>query len=230
VTEPAKHVYAAIAAVTGAMAREGIAKDRTAQGYKFRGIDDVYNALSPKLAEHQLCILPRVLDRIITERPTKSGGMMFYVVLTVEFDLVSAVDGSTHTIRTMGEAMDTSDKATNKAMSAAMKYACFMAFAIPTEGDHDSENAHHEPSPTAPRGGPAKARPVAAVPPPAADEGVLLEAQYTRLLSAAPKEQLAEIGAQIGADHKAGKLSNDARNRLAKLFTHRFNTPDAGAA
>jgi hypothetical protein len=36
--------------------------------------------------------------------------------------------------------MDSSDKATNKAMSAAYKYAAFQAFAIPTEGDNDTEN------------------------------------------------------------------------------------------
>lgn len=141
-----KHVYEAINAVTAAMSREGLAKGRKneQQGYKFRGIDDVYNALSAHLAANKLCILPRVLDRTVTERPTKSGGVSTYVVLTVAFDLVSAVDGSMHTITTMGEAMDTADKATNKAMSAAMKYACLMAFQIPTEGDNDADFSHHE--------------------------------------------------------------------------------------
>lgn len=142
------HVYAAISQVTAAMASEGLSKSRKndQQGYRFRGIDDVYNALARQLAEAKLCILPRVLARTVTERPTKSGGVSTYVVLDVEFDLVSAVDGSKHTIRTMGEAMDTADKATNKAMSAAMKYACLMAFQIPTEGDNDADAHHHEPA------------------------------------------------------------------------------------
>jgi hypothetical protein len=52
---------------------------------------------------------------------------------------VSADDGSIHVVRTMGEAMDSSDKATNKAMSAAYKYAALMTFAIPTEGDNDAD-------------------------------------------------------------------------------------------
>jgi hypothetical protein len=142
----AKHVYEAITAVTAAMSREGIAKGRTntQQNFKFRGIDDVYNALSSHLASAQLCILPRVVERSVTERPTKTGGVSTYVVLTVEFDFVSSKDGSSHTIRTMGEAMDTADKATNKAMSAAMKYACLMAFQIPTEADNDADFSHHE--------------------------------------------------------------------------------------
>ena len=143
-----KKVYQAINAVTAAMAREGIGKERSnqQQGYRFRGIDDVYNALSRHLAEQKLCMLPRVTERAFTDRPTKSGGVSTYVVLTVEFDFVSAEDDSTHTIRTMGEAMDTADKATNKAMSAAMKYACLMAFQIPTEGDNDADAHTHETS------------------------------------------------------------------------------------
>jgi hypothetical protein len=145
----AAHVYTAINEVTAAMAREGIAKGRKneQQGYRFRGIDEVYNALSGHLAAAKLCILPRVTSRSVTERPTKSGGVSTYVVLAVDFDLVSAVDGSRHTISTMGEAMDSADKATNKAMSAAMKYACLMAFQIPTEGDNDADAHHIEKAP-----------------------------------------------------------------------------------
>ena len=143
------HVYAAINAVQSAMAKEGIAKTskNTQQGYAFRGIDAVYSALAPHLAAQGLCILPRVLDRIVTEKETKSGGTLFYTVLTVEFDFVSMKDGSTHVIRTIGEAMDSGDKSTNKAMSAAYKYACFMAFSIPTEGDNDADAHTHEVAP-----------------------------------------------------------------------------------
>ena len=40
--------------------------------------------------------------------------------------------------------MDSGDKATNKAMSAAFKYAAFQAFAIPTESDNDADSTTHE--------------------------------------------------------------------------------------
>lgn len=139
-------VYAAIAEVMAELAKVGIGKNNknTQQGYKFRGIDDVYNALAPLLAKTKLLILPRVLNRVVTERETKNGGVLFYVVLDVEFDLVSGVDGSKHTVRVCGEAMDSGDKATNKAMSAAYKYACMEAFCIPTEGDNDADATTHE--------------------------------------------------------------------------------------
>ena len=64
-----------------------------------------------------------------------------------EFDFVSAEDGSKHIVKTFGEAMDSGDKATNKAMSAAYKYACFQAFSIPTESDNDADAHTHTPAP-----------------------------------------------------------------------------------
>ena len=139
-------VYEKIAAITAEMSKVGIAKDskNTQQNYKFRGIDAVYGALSPLLAKHGLCILPRVTDRTVTEQQSKSGGVLFYTVLRVEFDFVAAEDGSKHTVCTVGEAMDSGDKSSNKAMSAAYKYACFQAFCIPTEGDNDADATTHE--------------------------------------------------------------------------------------
>jgi len=140
-------VYKAINAVQAELAKSGITKDRTntqGSGYKFRGIDDVYNTIAPMLSKHGLCILPRVLSRQCDERQSKSGGALFYVTVEVEFDFVAAEDGSKHTVKTFGEAMDSGDKATNKAMSAAYKYACFQAFSIPTEGDNDADGHSHD--------------------------------------------------------------------------------------
>lgn len=134
-------VYAAIAAVMLEMSKDGIAKGRRnqQQGYQFRGIDDMYNALSPVLAKHHLCILPLVRERVVQERETQRGGVLFYVTVRVDFSFVSADDGSAHTVTTYGEAMDSADKATNKAMSAAYKYAVMQTFCIPTEGDNDPD-------------------------------------------------------------------------------------------
>lgn len=143
-------VYEAICNVTSDMSREGIAKNNRnqQQGYNFRGIDDVYNALSPLLAKHKLVVIPRMMKRESTERTTSKGGAIFYTVVEAEFDFVSAEDGSRHTARTFGEAMDSADKSTNKAMSAAYKYAAFQTFAIPTEGDNDADATTHQVAPT----------------------------------------------------------------------------------
>lgn len=139
--EAPPNVYQCIAAVQADLAKNGIGKDdeNTFDRYKFRGIDAVYNALAPLLAQHGLNILPRIIERDCQERLSKKGDPMFYVTVTAEFDLVSAADGSVHVVRTYGEAMDRSDKATNKAMAAAYKYMAFLTFAIPTEGDNDAD-------------------------------------------------------------------------------------------
>lgn len=142
-------VYKAINKVMAVMAAEGISKNRnnSQQGYRFRGIDDVYNSLSRPMVEAGLVVMPRVLSRECTERQTKSGSTLFYVVVDCEFDFIAVSDGSKHTVKTFGEAMDSADKATNKAMSAAMKYAYMQAFCIPTEGDNDADAHTPEPAP-----------------------------------------------------------------------------------
>lgn len=139
-------VYQCIVAVSRDIAADGISKSRSnpQQGYQFRGIDDVLNALAPLLAKHGLVMLPRCLSRQVTERQTKNGGVLFSVTLEAEYDFICAADGSMHTVRVFGEAMDSADKATNKAMSAAYKYAAVQTFCIPTEGDHDADATTHD--------------------------------------------------------------------------------------
>lgn len=140
-------VYKAIIAVASDIAKAGISKDNTntQQKYTFRGIDDVYNAMAPLISKHGLCIFPKVLNRDCVERTTKSGGVLFYVTVMIEYTFV-AEDGSSHVAVVAGEAMDSGDKATNKAMSAAYKYLCMQTFCIPTKGDNDADATTHEPT------------------------------------------------------------------------------------
>jgi hypothetical protein len=99
--------------------------------------------LSPLLARHRLCILPRVLERTSCERRGASAHpgetLLLSVTLKVAFDIVSARDGSANTIEAYGEALDAGDKATSKAMSAAFKYAVLQAFCVPVQGSEDAD-------------------------------------------------------------------------------------------
>lgn len=152
-SEPtAPHVVIAMNEVTAHFAGEGVAKNRAnqQQGYKFRGIDEILNALARTLAENKLVIIPHIRDRELTERQTKNGSALFNVVVHADYTFISAIDGSRETIGPFkGEAMDSSDKATNKAMSAAYKYMAIQTFCIPTEGDNDADATTHEVAPTA---------------------------------------------------------------------------------
>jgi len=148
----------AISAVTGDLAKEGISKDRKnqQQGYSFRGIEDVYHALAPLLTKHGLVIVPQVVERIETERQSGQGKALYSVAVRVIFKLIAVEDGSSVDAETWGEAMDSADKATNKAMSAAYKYMAFMLFCIPVDGVEDADS--ETPPPTV-RRSPAKAAP-----------------------------------------------------------------------
>lgn len=146
ITAAPPRVYGAISAVMEEMAKDGISKDRRnqQQGYNFRGIDDVFNALCGVMAKNKLIMLPFVQDMVREERTTAKGGLLIYTILTVDFTIVSGEDGSQCIARMKGEAMDSGDKSCNKAQSAALKYAALQVFMIPTEGDNDADGTTHE--------------------------------------------------------------------------------------
>jgi hypothetical protein len=118
-------------------------KNTQGQGYNYRGIDDVMNALQPLLAKHKLFVVPEVLEQQREERQNSKGNNLIYSIVRVKYTFY-AVDGSNVSAVVIGEAFDSGDKATNKAMSAAFKYAMFQTFCIPTEEMIDSETETHE--------------------------------------------------------------------------------------
>ena len=139
----APFVYAAINAVSAELSRTGIAKIHVnhADDYKYRSIDDLLDRLAPLLARHRLCVLPRVIHRDVLERSDDANRVLFHVTLKVAFTVTSVDDGSSHDVEAYGEALDASDKATAKAMSAAYKSAMVQTFCIPFCGSEDPDKA-----------------------------------------------------------------------------------------
>ena len=140
-----RKIYSAICA---AMAEIGAVEknDKNAQqGYKYRGIDAIYNALQPVLIKNHIFVVPEVLEQTREERQTNRGNNLIYSILKVKFTFY-ADDGSSVSAVVTGEGMDSGDKASNKAMSVAFKYACFEVFCIPTEEMQDPDAETPEPS------------------------------------------------------------------------------------
>lgn len=130
----------------GAVAKS---KKNTQQNYQFRGVDDVVAHVQAIMAEHGVTCVPRVVHHEREALATKSGGTMASVRLLVEHHFYAA-DGSSVVATTLGEAMDAGDKASNKAMSAALKYALTETLLIPTyEVDRDTEESSPEMAATA---------------------------------------------------------------------------------
>lgn len=134
-------IYKAIAGVIADVGAVGKDKVNKQQGFKFRSVDDVYNALHPALAKNRVFIVPEILEQTREMHQTKSGTQMVLVICKIRFTFY-AEDGSYIQSVIIGEGLDTGDKATNKAMAIAYKYACFQVFCIPTEEmvDPDSES------------------------------------------------------------------------------------------
>jgi hypothetical protein len=117
-----------------------IGKDQTnkTQGFKYRGIDDVMNTLQPLLSKNKVFIVPQILEQTREERTTNKGGNLIYSICKIKY-IFYAEDGTYIEAVTVGEGMDAGDKATNKAMAIAMKYALFQVFCIPTEEMKDPD-------------------------------------------------------------------------------------------
>lgn len=141
-------IYQQIPKIMGDISPISKDKKNTQQGYNFRGIDDVYNELSKVMAKHGVFTVPDVLEDWTEERVAKSGSAIIYRRLKIAFHFF-ADDGSFVTSKVIGEGMDSADKATNKAMAVAHKYALLQVFAIPTAEDKDPEHQSHEVKPKA---------------------------------------------------------------------------------
>lgn len=130
--EATPKIYAAICNAMADIAPVAKGQTNQQQHFKYRGIDDAMNALAPVLQKHRLFMVPDVLEQRREERTTKNGGNLIYTILKVRYT-VFADDGSNVSVVVVGEGMDSADKSSNKAIAAAMKYAIFQLFCIPTE-------------------------------------------------------------------------------------------------
>lgn len=187
---------------------EALGKDRrnTQQGYNFRGIDDVYNMVQPIMAKHGLIMRSTLLDERSEERASKGGGVLIYRILKLRYWIV-AEDGSTIDTEVVGEGMDSGDKASNKAMSVAQKYAILQMFMIPTEDPKDPENDDPKPTPKGQDKKPA--------PKPAATEGKAPD-KTTDKATPMTDAQMKEIVSQVEAYQQLTKHTDEEMSAAIK--------------
>lgn len=157
-----KNIFETINAVMEEIGAVGKNSRNEKQKYMYRGVDDVMNALNPAFTKHKLFMVPEVVSQKREERRTANEKNLINSVLSVKYTFYAEDGSSIYTI-VPGEGMDSGDKASNKAMSAAFKYACFQTFCIPTEEMQD---------------------PDAETPPPSTPAKPTLEAKYVNTLFA----------------------------------------------
>lgn len=144
-TELAGAIYSLIPKVMAEIGSIGKDRKNEQQGYKFRGIEDFYNAAHPAFVNHGIFCVPQVLEHESQDRlKTDGSGKISVRVVAKVSHKFFAHDGSFVDVITVGEGIDQSDKATNKAMSAAMKYALIELFMVPTKDVEDSDRSGEE--------------------------------------------------------------------------------------
>lgn len=121
------------------------------QGFNFRGIDAVVNAVGPALRAHGVVVLPELVDLRQGTVEVGSGDRrrpIAHVVVQVRYRFVGPAGDELATL-VPGEAMDSGDKAIPKAMSVAYRAALLQALCIPTD-EPDPDDGTYERAPAEP--------------------------------------------------------------------------------
>jgi hypothetical protein len=178
-TLPIAQAMSAIMKEVGAIAK----KDKnTSQGFNFRGIDSVVNAVSPALQKYGVIVVPSVEDyEYATVEIGRNRTAMGHVKVKVTYTFIGS-SGDSIKATVVGEAMDSGDKATAKAMSVAFRTALLQALSLPTD-EPDPDATSYERS--------------------SAKDVLAPSAVLTKISQATAIDSLAEIGQYI-TTHKDG--------------------------
>lgn len=181
----------------------------TQQNYSFRGIDAVVNAVGPALREHGVVVVPLVED--VTYNTVEVGAKrtpMRECTVKVRY-VFHGPGGDQIECVVIGEAMDSGDKATPKAMSVAFRVALLQALAIPTdEADPDSQSYERAPAPVARHWDPV-------------DQAVERDGWEDMIRTAKDLDELKSTGALIAKARDAGQLSPATVDHLSQSYATR---------
>lgn len=127
------NVYTSIAnaaAEVGAVGKHGKMQAGPAK-YNYRTLDDLIDTVHPILAKHKITFTPNSINIIDTlEKTTRSGSVQYHIRALVTYRIYGS-DGDWIEAEILAEGTDTGDKAANKMMSAAYKYALGQVLSIP---------------------------------------------------------------------------------------------------
>lgn len=108
--------------------------------FNFRGVDDVMNAVGPVLRKHGVSVVPTSVTHSPENVTTRNGAVMRNVTVYVTYS-INGPEGDSMPGAAAGEAADSGDKATPKAMSVAFRTFLLQALCLPTdEPDPDTHN------------------------------------------------------------------------------------------
>lgn len=112
--------------------RKGQRVDSGPARFNFRGVDDVMNAVGPVLRTHGVAVVPTSVSHHPEDVTTAKGARMRNVTVQVTY-AIHGPAGDTMPGAAAGEAADSGDKATPKAMSVAYRTFLLQALCLPTD-------------------------------------------------------------------------------------------------
>jgi hypothetical protein len=107
--------------------------------YSYATEADVADAVRSALIEHQLVLLPNVVEVREREITTRNQKAETVTTVTIEYTFIDAETGATRTFRMVGAGQDPGDKGIMKAVTAAGKYAALKAFCMATGDDPEAD-------------------------------------------------------------------------------------------
>lgn len=197
------NIFQALSLVMNGVRAIGKTKRNKAQGYAFRGIDDLMNAAGPEFRKHGIVVLTSIQEKEYDQVPVGKGAWV-QCRLTVAYTFACGPDADQQvTVRVCAEALDNSDKATTKAYSYALRTALSQVLCVPTEEDQDPDYETPE------RGGHGAGRPPVQ---PQPGEDVATPGQLKAI-----DEWLAAFEGEYQSDVIASAVSKGRTNRLDQL-------------
>lgn len=118
----------------------GIGKDsqNTQQNFKYRSIDAVLKEAHGLFGEEGVHVVPVAQRPSYGERTTARGTIMVVCYLEVDWK-VYGLDGDSFDAQTLGEGVDSGDKATSKAQTMAFKYLLWPTLIVADHEDPDGK-------------------------------------------------------------------------------------------
>lgn len=187
----------------------------TEQGYNFRGIDAVVNAVGPAFRNHGILPIPLKSTANYRDVLTSRDKPSRECTVTVTYRFYGPA-GDYIDAEVPGESMDFGDKGTAKAMSVAYRICLLQSLCIPTD-DVDPDAHSYE---RATEDQPAE---------PVTDPGWLSQMEG-RLTVAPDLDELGKAAGEIRAQYLAGKVAKVHSDHLLHLFQQRQGELNGAAA
>jgi hypothetical protein len=142
---PVQVAWARVMADVQSIRKSETAKVQTPKSsytYRFRGVDQVFNAAGPALRRHGVMVFQTHVEAIYARATTAAGGAMRECTVTVTYRIYGP-KGDHIEVQSVGEGLDTSDKATTKALTMAYRTLLVNGLTVPTDDPRlDADNSH----------------------------------------------------------------------------------------